>query len=199
MTDTTSSGVLHLHVDLHGGLAAARNLSALSARIAEVPPRAIATVRRRVPVQARRDIQAEYALPARRVNQDLTARLTEQGVRLVGRFRGIGLMQFNAHKAPGGVRATVLRGRRNLRKDAFIAPGLGSNVHVFKRAGAKREMRQGRYAGQSRQPLVAQYGASVAQMLAKGRRPERLVDFARGVLAAEVDRLLRIPSAGSNH
>jgi hypothetical protein len=198
MTQTTSigNGALRLQFDLTGGLAAARNLSALSARLVEVPPRAIATVRRRLPVQARRDIQAEYALPARRVNQDLTARQTDSGVRLVGRFRGIGLMQFNAREATGGVRATVLRGRRNLRKDAFIAPGLGSNVQVFQRAGAKREMRQGRYAGKQRQPLVAEYGASVAQMLAKGRRPERLVDFARGVLAAEVDRLLRISSAG---
>lgn len=197
MTQTTSigSGALTMQFDLRGGLAARRNLSALSARLVEVPPRAIATVRRRLPVQARRDIQAEYALPARRVNQDLTARPTERGVRLVGRFRGIGLMQFNAKKAPDGVRATVLRGRRNLRKDAFIAPGLGSNVQVFQRVGAKREMRQGRYVGQQRQPLVTEYGASVAQMLAKGRRPERLVDFARGVLAAEVDRLLRLPSA----
>jgi hypothetical protein len=30
----------------------------------------------------------------------------------------------------------------------------------------------------------------VAQMLRKGRRPERLVDFARGVLGSEVDRQL---------
>ncbi len=195
-TTSVGSGALTMQFDLRGGLAASRNLSALSARLADVPPRAIATVRRRLPVQARRDIQAEYALPARRVNQDLTARPTERGVRLVGRFRGIGLMQFNAKKAPDGVRATVLRGRRNLRKNAFIAPGLGSNVQVFQRAGAKREMRQGRYAGKQRQPLVTEYGASVAQMLAKGRRPERLVDFARGVLAAEVDRLLRLPSAG---
>lgn len=190
-TTATSGDALQMSFDLQGTLAAARNLRALSGQVGDVSQRAIATVRRRLPVQARRDIQAEYALPARRVNQDLLARPTEHGVRLVGRFRGIGLMQFNAKKAPGGVRATVLRGRRNLRADAFIAPGLGGNVHVFTRAGAKRAMQKGRYAGKQRQPLHAAYGASVAQMLAKGRRPERLVDFARGVLAAEVDRLLR--------
>ena len=74
MTQTPSigTGALNMQFDLRGGLAANRNLSALSARLVELPPRAIATVRRRLPVQARRDIQAEYALPARRVDRKST-------------------------------------------------------------------------------------------------------------------------------
>jgi hypothetical protein len=51
-------------------------------------------------------------------------------------------------------------------------------------------MTKGRYEGKRRQPLVTHYGATVAQMLAKGRRPERLADFAAGVLGDEIDRLL---------
>ena len=183
-----------LHADLDGHLAAARNLSALSSRLPTLHTRAIGTLRRRLPVQPRRDIQAEYQIGARRLAQDLQARATDDGVRLVGRFRGIGLMNFNARKAPGGVRATVLRGRRSLREHAFLGVGVNRNAQVFRREGPKREMTQGRYAGKRRQPLVAEYGATAAQMLAKGRRPERLIDYARGVLAAESDRLLRLAS-----
>lgn len=186
-----------LHADLDGLLAASRNLSALSSRLPTLHTRAIGTLARRLAVAARRDIQAEYQIGAQRVNQDLSARASANGVRLVGRFRGIGLMRFGAREAPGGVRATVLRGRRTLRADAFIAVGVNRNAQVFRREGAKRVMQQGRYAGQSRQPLVAEYGATVAQMLGKGRRPQRLVDHARGVLAAEADRLLRLAAASS--
>ena len=192
-----AGGALGFYADLDGLLPTSRNLSALSAHFSTLAPRALGTLARRLPVQARRDIQAEYAIAAGRVNRDLSARVTAEGVRLTGHFRGIGLMQFNARKAPGGVRATVLRGKPNLRENAFIAVGINRNVQVFRREGAKRVMQQGRYAGKRRQPLVAEYGASVAQMLAKGRRPQRLIDFARGVLATEIDRLLRVSSSHS--
>jgi hypothetical protein len=59
-----------------------------------------------------------------------------------------------------------------------------------RREGEKRRMTRGNYVGQLRQPLVIEYGPSVAQMLRKGRRPERLVEFARGVLRSEVERQL---------
>lgn len=180
-----------LHADLHGVLSASRNLGALSARLPTLHARAIGTLRRRLPVQARRDIQAEYRIGARRLNQDLQAQSTEDGVRLVGRFRGIGLRNFGARQTRRGVTAAVLRGKRSLREHAFLGVGVNRNAQVFRREGPRREMQQGRYAGKRRQPLVAEYGATAAQMLAKGRRPERLVDYARGVLSSEVARLNR--------
>lgn len=190
-------GAFALHADLDGLLSASRNLSVLSSRLPTLHTRALGTLRRRLPVQARRDIQAEYQLGARRLAQDLDARTTDEGVRLVGRFRGIGLRNFAARPTSRGVTAAIFRGRRNLREHAFIRHGLGSNEQVFRREGPKRVMRQGRYAGKQRQPLVAEYGATAAQMLAKGRRPERLVDYARGVLASEADRLLRFFATGT--
>ena len=180
-----------MHADLDGDLAAARNLGALSSRLSTLHTRAIGTLRRRLPVQARRDIQAEYQIGARRLNHDLQAQSTEDGVRLVGRFRGIGLRNFAARQTRRGVTAAVLRGKRSLREHAFLGVGVNLNAQVFRREGAKREMKQGRYAGKQRQPLVAEYGATAAQMLAKGRRPERLLDYSRGVIAAEVARLTR--------
>lgn len=186
-----------LHADLDGLLSASRNLSALASRLPALHARAIGTLSRRLPVQARRDIQAEYQIGARRLTQDLSSRTTDDGVRLVGRFRGIGLRNFAARPTARGVTAAIFRGKRSLRERAFIRRGLAGNEQAFRREGPKRSMQQGRYAGKSRQPLVSEYGATAAQMLAKGRRPERLVDYARGVLAAESERLLRLAAAST--
>jgi hypothetical protein len=185
-------GVRVLHADLDGVLSASRNLGALSSRLPTLHIRALGSLRRRLPVHARRDIQAEYHIGARRLAQDLQARPTDNGVRLVGRFRGIGLRNFAARQTRRGVTASVFRGKRSLREHAFLGVGVNRNAQVFRREGPKRAMKQGRYAGKRRQPLVAEYGATAAQMLAKGRRPERLIDYARGVLAVEVKRLLRV-------
>ncbi|MBX3713028.1 MAG: hypothetical protein KF800_13795 [Lysobacter sp.] len=192
MTTSTSTrdSALLLHADLDGILSASRNLGAMCALLPTLRSRAIGTLGRRWPVQARRDIQAEYRIGARRLSQDLQARPSEGGVRLIGRFRGIGLRNFGARQTRRGVTATVFRGKRSLRDHAFIGVGVNRNAQVFRREGAKREMKQGRYAGKQRQPLVAEYGATAAQMLAKGRRPERLIDYARGVLDAESRRLM---------
>jgi len=186
-----------LHADLDGLLSASRNLSALASRLPTLHTRAIGTLSRRLPVQARRDIQAEYQIGARRITQDLQSRVSDEGVRLVGRFRGIGLRNFAARPTKRGVTAAIFRGKRSLREHAFLGVGVNRNAQVFRREGPKREMRQGRYAGKQRQPLVAEYGATAAQMLTKGRRPQRLVDYARGVLAAESERLLRLAAGAS--
>lgn len=185
------------HADLDGLLAASRNLTVLSSRLPILHTRALGTLRRRLPVQARRDIQAEYQIGARRVAQDLRADPTDDGLRLVGRFRGIGLRNFAARQTARGVTAAIVRGKRSLREHAFLGVGVNRNAQAFRREGPKRPMQQGRYAGKRRQPLVAEYGATAAQMLAKGRRPERLVDYARGVLAAESERLLRLAAGAS--
>ncbi len=193
MTTTSTQGgggAFALHADLDGLLAASRNLSVLASRLPTLPTRAIGTLRRRLPVQARRDIQAEYQIGARRLAQDLQSRATDEGVRLVGRFRGIGLRNFAARQTQRGVTAAVLRGKRSLREHAFLSVGVNRNAQVFRREGPKRQMQQGRYTGKRRQPLVVEYGATAAQMLGKGRRPQRLVDYARGLLAAESRRLL---------
>lgn len=148
-------------------------------KIATVEKRAILTLQRRLPVQARRDIQAEYNISASRVRKDLGARVLGQGIRLTGYFRGIGLLNYGARQTDAGVTAAVFRGgARSLREGAFIATLRNGNRQVMKRKG------------KARLPIETQYGPTAAQMLRKGRRPERLLDFARGVLRAEVDRQL---------
>lgn len=175
--------------ELQGALAASRNLGALSGRLPQLQERAIGTLRRRLPVVARRDIQQEYAIKAQRVNQDLLSRISPTGIRLTGKFRGIGLTNFTARQLRRGVTATELRGKRSLREGAFLARLLGGGIQAVERYGAKRVMTTGRYKGKRRQPLEVLYGPTVAQMLRKGRRPERIVDAARGILGAEMQRL----------
>lgn len=176
-------------IELQGALAASRNLAGLSNQLPWLQQRAIQTLKRRLPVQARRDIQAEYNLRAGRINKDLSIGVTAERVRLIGHWRGVGLNQFGARQTRQGVTAAIFRGRRKLYPSAFMAPLLSGNVQAVERQGEKRVMKAGRYLGKRRQPLVVHYGATVAQMLAKGRRPERLVDFAAGVLRAELERL----------
>lgn len=184
---------LSLNFELRDALAVSRNLGLLSNRLPSVQKRAGQTLRRRLPVEARRDIQREYNVGARRINQDLSiSGDSETSLRLIGRFRGIGLTNFGARQTRKGVTAAILRGRRNLHPGAFLATLLSGNVQAVSRGKTKRVMTQGRYKGKRRQPLLVEYGATVAQMLAKGRRPERLADYARGVLQAEVQRLLRV-------
>lgn len=189
-TGATSRGRMVADFNLRGALETQRNLGILTASLPGMHKTAIRTARRRIPVEARRDIQAEYDVPAGRVRKDLTARETPEGIRLVGHFRGIGLRNFRARQTKKGVTYAIFRGARDLEAGAFIAPMANRNEHVVHRVGPKRVMTQGRYKGKRRQPLQVQYGPTVAQMLRKGRRPERLADFARGVLGDEMTRLI---------
>jgi len=187
-----------LSFDLQGDIAVRKELQLLDSRLPWLQERGISTLVRRLPVEARRDIQAEYNITAGRVRDHLKARTFTgdtarvAGVRLVGQWkRGIGLMNFSARQTRKGVTYSVHRGRRRLEESAFLARLLGGNVHAVQRFGAKRVAQQGRYKGQQRQPLVVLYRSTVAQMLAAGRRPERLLDYSRRVVRDEVERLLR--------
>lgn len=187
---TIAGGKIGLNFRLDGVLETSRELGALARRLPTIQKRAIGTLRRRLPVQARRDIQAEYNIGAARLRKDLGTSILADGLRITGYFRGIGLRNFGARQTGAGVTAAVFRGARSLRAGAFLAPMLGGGVQAVRREGEKRLMTKGRYFGKRRQPLLLEYGPSAAQMLRKGRRPERLVDFARGLLRGEVDRQL---------
>lgn len=176
-------------IELQGALAGTRNLAALRSQLPWIQKRAIQTLTRRLPVQARRDIQGEYNIRAGRVTKDLSVGVTRERVRLIGHWRGIGLNQYGARQTRRGVTASIFRGQRRLYAGSFMARLLGGNLQAVERSGEPRVMKAGRYKGKRRQPIATLYGPTVAQMLAKGRRPERLVDFAAGVLRVEVDRL----------
>lgn len=192
-THPSGKGAIGVGFDISGALAASRNLGILADRLPLFQKRAKGTLVRRLYTEARRDIQREYNIGARRLAQDLRTSQTADGVKVTGYFRGIGLRNFAARQTAPGVTYSIFLGKRSLRESTFFA-GLkqggaeGGNLHVVERGSPKRLMTAGRYKGKVRAPLVTQYGPTAAQMLRKGRRPERLADFARGVLRDEIER-----------
>lgn len=175
----------------------------LDERLPWIQQEAMKTVYRSIPVYARRDIQAEYNIRAGRVREHMAVRYLDSGtarrggVRLYGQWkRGIGLMQYpGTRRTKKGVTYSVYRGRRSLEPGAFIAPllvgkGQAGNVHVAHRYGPKVTMQAGRYKGKQRQRLAVEYRSTVAQMLAHGRRPERIAEHATQLLEKETRRLV---------
>ncbi|QDH70846.1 hypothetical protein [Marilutibacter alkalisoli] len=197
--------------DIDGTAAFGRDMELLGNRIPWFQERAIQTLARRLSVEARRDIQAEYNITATRVRNHMratvvrgegSARLT--GVRLTGQWkRGIGLLNFSGRQTRKGVTYSVYRGRRQLEAHAFIARMKSGNLHAVQRIpGAKTWKRtytdrKGKQRERMDQPLDVLYRSTVAQMLAKGRRPERLLDYSRNLLRADVER--QIGSYLRNH
>jgi hypothetical protein len=197
-----------LAVELTGTIDAARGFDAVPAQILRAQQRALATLRRKLGTEAKRDIGAEYNLRAQRIAEGLNVKPTPDGISLVGKSRGINAIQFGAtwkRVKNSGVLATSslspytkikfggkLRGQssegavfavkrgaaRTAHAGSFIARGANGALLVFERQG------------KSRLPLQGVYGPSIGQMLKHGRRPERLVDFAIRTLQFEQQRLL---------
>lgn len=191
------AGAGGISFDLTGALAASRNLGIFAQSLPKIQQRALGTLRRRIGTEARRDIQREYRITANRLNSSLKVSSNNRsgGLRITGFWRGIGLRNFSARATGKGVTSGIFKsGKRSLRESAFFAPllggGEGGNRHVVKREGDKRVMTKGRYAGKTRQPVAVQYGPTAAQMLRKEGRPQRLADFAIGVLGKEMTRLI---------
>lgn len=178
-----------LSVDLSGLLAIRNDLAQAPRAATQVMRRARATLVRRLPVAARRDIQTEYALKAARVMAGLAVRNDGDAVVLTGKKRGVGLIEFagrwGGRKTAGASAQVHVGAGRTMRPGTFIAVGKNLNRHIFARAPLG-----GGRAG--RLPLMTQYGPSIAQMLRRPGRADRLADFAQSILAAEVDRLGKI-------
>lgn len=195
-------------IELTDALDAAQRLSDVPSRILSAQKRALGTLQRRIGTEAKRDVGAEYNLLAGRIADGLTVRTTPDGVSLIGSARGINAIQFGATwsrvRGSGLVatssraKYTAIRYRGKLHGDSalgarfaikrgtapsahagsFIARGKNGALLVFERQGSKRL------------PLQGVYGPSVGQMLKRGRRPERLTEFALRILQSEQKRLL---------
>lgn len=186
------SGYSRFDVDLTGALEAMQSMRATPGRIVQAQKRALSTVRRRLATEAKRDIGAEYNLKAGRIAQGLVVRDAPDGVRVIGRSRGINAIEFGAtwsRRMKVGARFSVLRGgARDGEPDSFIAVGANGKRLVFERGG-KKAVRNA-HGNLKRYPIKTVTRNSIAQMLKHGRRPQRLRDFAIRVLQAEQQRLL---------
>ncbi len=164
-------------------LNAADRLRAVGKGMDAARTRAIGTLARRLPVQARRDIQAEFNLRASRINAGLSVRREDGAVVLIGAKRGIGLIEFGGRWGGRKTEGAVARVRKDeapyVYAGTFIAIGRSNNRHIFDREGKRRL------------PIKTLYGPSVAVMLRYPARRERLADFAQEIAASELDRLTR--------
>jgi hypothetical protein len=195
--------------ELTGAIDAAHAMGAIPARILQAQQRALATLRRRLGTEAKRDIGAEYNLRAQRIADDLVVRPVTDGISVVGKSRGINAIEFEATwsrvKGSGLVatssrrKFTAIRYRGALKGDAALGArfaikrGAAPTVHAgsFIARGKNGALLVFERTGKSRLPLQGVYGPSVGQMLKHGRRPERLVEFAIRTLQAEQARLLK--------
>jgi hypothetical protein len=179
---------MEIRIDADGVLNAARQWDRIPARITQAQYRAWITLRRRWPVIARRDIQREYALTAQRIRAGLRLRTVAQGVQLIGSTRGIGLHQFRARPSRDGLRYTALKGRPRVRQGGFEQMHRGTPV-AFERVPLAHGKRV------PRTPIRRLYGPSVAQMLRKGDRPQRVAQAGLEVITAELHRQLSLPAS----
>ena len=195
-------------VELTGALDAAQGLSDVPARILKAQQRALGTLRRRLATEAKRDIGAEYNLPAARIADGLNVRNDAEGIRLIGKSRGINAIQFGAKWSrvqPSGIVATSsikaftavrfggrLRGESGLGARWAVRRGEAPSVHAgsFIARGKNGALLVFERQGKKRLPIQSVYGPSIGQMLKHGRRPERLAEFAIRTLQSEQQRLL---------
>lgn len=159
----------------------AERLAAVNKQTATAVARAKQDLARRLPVEARRDMQQEYALKAGRISQGLRATSSSDGVTLVASADPIGLIEFDGRDGGGrggeGASAKIFAAEgRHTYAGSFIATGLHGNRQIF-----SRKIVGGRRAG--RLPIGALFGPSTAGMLRKGDRIERLGDFSQTILA----------------
>ncbi|MGO1069579.1 hypothetical protein [Lysobacter sp. CA199] len=174
---------MDIFIDANAVLEAAKRVSEIPAKVAVAQRRALGTLRRRWPVIARRDIQTEYALSAQRTRAGISVRTTREGVELVGVARGVGLANFGARKTADGLTYSARRGKRGFRRSGFTSQYRGTPI-AYERTPISGERRV------PRTPIQRLYGPSLAQMLRKGDRPERMGQAGLDVITAEIDRLL---------
>lgn len=172
--------------DVRGVLQAASRLGTTVRDLATVEQRAIGTLRRRMPVETRRDVQQEFNLSASRISKGITPRAIEGGVEVTASGQGIGLMQYGARQTQQGVSYAVRKGERKTLQGAFIRvpaaiKATGPQVFVRATVGGKRAPRY---------PIERQYRLTIAQMLRDERRVERLRKVQDDVLSTEINRLL---------
>lgn len=187
--------------DLSQSLSLIRDLQGVQSKLPLLQKRLLNRLQRRMPVEARRDIQGEYNLKAGRINQGLSTKQISGGVELVGASRGIGLVNFGAtyrgRSSPGvSVSVTKAKGRVILPRtfipknknpnQVFIRRELLTGTGKFRKVGDSIQGQPSR-GGSS---LVRLYGPSIAQMLKKDDRVTRLSKFSQSVVEEETIRLL---------
>jgi len=172
---------------------------------AKVIGRAIGTLKRRLPAQAKREIGKQYALPSRQIGSRLRCKGDSTSVTLTALGRAQALINFKARQNGTGVVVQIEKGASVTIPHAFIrvpANGRGAGPQVLIRSGAMDSL-PGKVVdiavvshNRHGYPIVLLGGPAVADMLRDPGREDRLSDFAQATFAAEVDRLAEVARNG---
>ncbi|HET7064235.1 MAG TPA: hypothetical protein VFI49_08140 [Rudaea sp.] len=182
-----------------------RSLNSLRDGGEKIIGRAISTLKRRLPAQAKRDIAKQYALASREIGSRLLCKGDRRSVTLTGLGRAQTLIKFKARQTRSGVTVQIQKGSPVSIPHAFIhvparAPGAGPQVMI--RADAFRtvpgSVRDIATVGRNRHgyPIVLLGGPTVADMLRDPGREDRLSELARATFSKEVDRLQEVARNG---
>lgn len=128
-----------------------------------------------------------------RVLTTKTATIGDLSFRIIARGAHISLKEFGARPTKKGVSAAPW-GKRRVFLHSFILPSVGG--HVFVRAGTRRVMVKGRYAGKVRQPLHKMYGPALPNELVKAETAAAFLAQVRAKLPAEVGRQIEAILSG---
>ena len=168
---------------------------------AKIVGRAVSTLKRRLPAQAKRDIGAQYTLPSRQIGSRLRCKGDSTSVTLTGLGRAQTLIKFKAKQTAAGVTAQVEKGAAINIPHAFIqvprgAPGAGPQVMIRNAASGSLPGKVVDIAvvdhNRHGYPIIVLGGPSVADMLRDPGREDRLSAFVQQAFSYEVDRLAEI-------
>lgn len=190
-----------LVIDIRGVAQLANAVSSVPRQVQRAQSRALASTRRGLLTEAKRDIGREYNLKAGRISKSLTGRTVPAGAAIIGSSRGINAIDFgakwsrNGRASAGGARYHFKRTSANAaHAGQFIGTGINGAKLVF-----ERDMKRGTHrvgsgynAGRMKRYLNAVYGPSLAQMLKHEPRPERLATWAMQKLEQEIARQVRL-------
>ena len=150
------------------------------------------SIQRAALTEHKRGITAIYNLSQSRIGQDISARNTDLGFIARESNRTISLLSYGWRPTRKGLAGRVIRGgKRSVIPRSFISPGLNGGKVPFIREGDKREMKKGRYAGKTRQPLKALHGPSMADALASTDIAQDMRERIWGRSRTELSRRLK--------
>lgn len=180
--------------DLSGLRKSAARMSATAKEISTLEKRALGTLQRRMDVESRRQIERTTTVPQDRLRAGLLTRVKDGAVEIVGKGRGIGLINYEGawggRSSPGATARVNRGGAQQTERGGFIAKLPNGSRQILTRTGPKKEAQSGRYKGQKRQAIKVEYGPSIASLMEYGPRRDELTETAGEIFAAEVDRVL---------
>lgn len=178
--------------DTSGARRAGKRFKSMAAKFDQAKALGVSDLARRLIPQTVRDMQSTHNLGASRIRSNLGVQRNGDSLLLTGYDRATGLLNYGARASRRqGVLVSVRKDEGPARLSrAFVAVGLSANKLVLERSGPKRRMTKGNYVGQLKQPLVAKYGPSVAQLLRNADRRARLAQFSKTTLSTAIRRQL---------